>query len=174
MFRLTTPAADDVAELSAFASRAFADTFAGMYRQADLDAFLDRVMSPSAFAAEIADPRKRLRLARDDAGQLCGYVKLGPCDLPLPDGEPPRDRIIELKQLYLADHCKGSGLADMLVDWAHDHARAIGCPAIYLSVWVENHRARGFYARHGYAEIGRNPFRVGDQIDDDRVWKKVL
>ena len=31
-----------------------------------------------------------------------------------------------------------------------------------------------FYRRYGFVDIGRNPFRVGNHIDEDRIWRLDL
>lgn len=169
-YAIVRPGIDDAAAIAALAQHSFATTFRGLYRQQDLDAFLDGAMSARVYAEQLADPAFHFCVARTDDG-LTGFVKLGRCTLPLPDAEPPAVDAIELKQLYLAPAAQGTGLADRMIGWAHDIARERGHRAIYLSVFVDNHRAKRFYARHGYREIGYNPFRVGDQIDDDRIWK---
>jgi RimJ/RimL family protein N-acetyltransferase len=53
-------------------------------------------------------------------------------------------------------------------------ARTEGAPEIYLTVFDHNQRAKRFYARHGFAEVGHATFTLGDRVDDDRVWRKPL
>jgi diamine N-acetyltransferase len=174
-FALEAPRVEDAAALSACAQAIFRETFSYMnYPPSDLDAFLDSAMGVAAYAVQIADPAYALRVARDPGGGMVGFVKAGPNDLPMPDGEPPRERTYELHQLYLTDAAKGSGIADRMMAFVDAEARARGAEALYLSVFIENIRAQRFYARHGYVEIGRNPFPVGTVIDDDRVWRKWL
>ena len=72
----------------------------------------------------------------------------------------------ELYQLYLGEAAKGSGVADALMEWAYAKARALGGDTLYLSVFAENHRARRFYDRHGFVEVGPYEFMVGDHADD--------
>jgi len=58
--------------------------------------------------------------------------------------------------------------------WAVATARALGAPEMYLTVFDHNARAKRFYTRHGFAEVGRCTFKLGDRVDDDRVWRKQL
>ena len=45
----------------------------------------------------------------------------------------------------------------------------------YASVPVRDlDRARRFYERYGFEEIGRYDFRVGETIDDDRIMRLRL
>ncbi len=172
-YALETPTQSDAAAISACAQDSFRATFAHMnYPPDDLARFLDEAMGEAAYARQIADPAYALRIARGTGGAVIGVVKAGPNDLPMPSGEPKREETFELHQLYLLEEAKGSGLADAMMGLVLDEARARDAKAIYLSVYVENARAKAFYARHGFVEIGKNPFAVGETIDDDRVWRR--
>lgn len=172
---IAEPGADDAAALSAMAQHSFCETFAHMnYPPDDLAQFLDEAMGAARYAAQIVDPDFALRVARDGEGRIIGFIKLGPNELPLPPGEGESGRALELHQLYLLDEAKGTGIAGALMAWVLDEARARGAVVLYLSVYIDNHRARAFYARHGFSEIGKNPFRIGSVVDDDRVWKRRL
>ncbi len=169
---IEAPGDGDAAALSTLAQAVFTETFAFMdYPPDDLAAFLATAMGPSAYAAQIANPAFSIRVARDDTGTMVGFIKCGPNDLPMQPGEPPTERTRELHQLYVASAAQGAGLADMLMHHAFDDAASHRAEALYLSVFVENARAQRFYARHGFVEIGKNPFPVGSTIDDDRVWR---
>ena len=69
---------------------------------------------------------------------------------------------------------QGHGVAQEMMDWAIRHGREHGAREIILSVYVDNHRARRFYQRYGFEEIGAYAFRVGETIDDDRLMRLVI
>jgi len=167
MIALATPTAADAAALTATATESFLETFAHLYVQADIDSFVATTFGPAGLPAQIGDPRYDIRIHRD-AGRITGFAKLGPLDLPVAD---PPEGSVELKQLYVLKPWQGVGVAAALMDWAMAEARARDAPAVYLSVYSDNIRAQRFYTRYGFREIGRNPYRVGNQIDDDRVWE---
>lgn len=171
MIEAPTPA--DAPAIAALAERAFRATFGHMYPPADLAAFLRDWNPPAKVAAQIADPDYGYRVGRDDSGAMTGFAKIGPLDFDLPEGEP-LVRAIELHQLYLDEAAKGQGVGKALMDWVVAEARARGAARLYLSVFVENHRAQAFYRKYGFEEIGKNPFRVGNTIDDDRIWRLIL
>lgn len=159
----------DGPELAAMAAASFTATFGHLYAPADLAAFLDRTFGAGGLPAQLADPAYRVRLAR--AGErIVGYAKLGPVLFP---GDWPTDAI-ELHQLYLLGEWQGTGIAPTLMDWALAVAREGGAREMILSVFVDNHRARRFYERYGFAEIGRYTFMVGDHEDDDRIMRLIL
>jgi GNAT superfamily N-acetyltransferase len=170
-----TPGMGDAAALSAMAQQSFCEAFAQMnYPPDDLAQFLDEAMGAARFATHIADPDFALRVVREKDGRIIGFIKLGPNELPLPPDEDMGDPPLELHQLYLREEAKGTGIADALMAWLLDEAHARSAAALTLSVFIENHRAQAFYARHGFVEIGKNPFRIGSVVDDDRVWKLTL
>jgi hypothetical protein len=56
--------------------------------------------------------------------------------------------------------------------WALDTAAADGAPEVYLTVVDPNERAKRFHRRHGFSEVGRCTFTLGDRVDDDRVRRR--
>lgn len=151
----------DAAPFATAARQCFIETFGHLYAPHDLATFLEG-WSDEAFRGELEDPRFHIRLATDDE-RIAGFAKLGPPDLPV---EP---REAQLWQLYVLQPWQGTGVAAALMDWALAQARADGHACLHLSVFVDNHRARRFYARYGAVDVGRYDFPVGDQIDEDRI-----
>ncbi len=156
----------DIPAIDALFRASFVATFGHLYRPEDLAAFLAQ-FTPAAWAAEFADHRFRLA---EDAEGLAGYLKLGPITLPA----TPTGPALELRQLYLDERAKGSGAAQTLTDWAVETARAEGASELWLSVYIDNHRARRFYERNGFEDRGRYTFMVGAHEDEDRLMRKVL
>ena len=61
-----------------------------------------------------------------------------------------------------------------LMDWALDEARAPRRRASFTSrVFIDNHRARRFYERYGFEQVGRYDFMVGNHADEDIIMRKV-
>ena len=58
---------------------------------------------------------------------------------------------------------------DWGIAWARERASIL-----YLSVFVENDRAQAFYRRYGFVDVGRNAFRVGNHVDEDRIFRLDL
>jgi ribosomal protein S18 acetylase RimI-like enzyme len=155
--------------LAAMARRSFTETFGTLYRQSDLAAFLDDAFGANGLPSQLSDPNFTVRLALDD-GEIIGFVKMGPVTFP---GEWRPDAI-ELYQFYVLGPWQGTGVAQVMMEWALEHSRSHGAKEVILSVYVDNHRARRFYERYGFGEIGRYAFRVGETIDDDRIMRLVL
>lgn len=167
IYRDALPA--DGPALAAMAKRCFTDTFGSLYRASDLAAFLDRTFGADGLPSQLDDPAFTVRVALE-GGEVAGFAKLGPVDFP---GEWGADTI-ELHQLYVLGPWQGEGVAAALMDWVLAAARGRGFARIVLSVYVDNVRAQRFYARYGFGEIGKYEFRVGEHVDDDRIWSLDL
>ncbi len=149
----------------------FVDKFGAMYRPQDLAAYLEEAHSERAIAAELANPQRLYRLAvRGD--ELLGYCKLGlTCGFP---DHARGSKPVELKQLYTAPGATGQGIGAALMDWAMAEARERGADEMQLSVWSGNHGAQRFYARYGFEKVADITFRVGEQIDEEFLFARLL
>lgn len=167
-FALRRACTADAPAVRALFCRSFRATFGHLYRPHELDAWLEE-RSDRQFRVETGCASHACFLGEDE-GRLLGYATLGPQEL----GLSPEARWWVLKQLYLDEAAKGTGLADALLMQALAEARARSVEELYLTVWVDNHRARRFYARHGFEEVGAYRFIVGSTVDDDRILRLRL
>ncbi len=168
---LRAPTRSDVPALAALGRDSFVAKFGAMYSPADLAAFLAEMHDEHVVAANLADPLRRYRLA-ERGGALAGY-----CQISLKCGFPDcarGARAMELKQLYTAPDATGSGLGAVLMDWAMSEFAAGGADEVQLSVWSGNTGAHRFYARYGFEKIADITFRVGDQLDDEFLFARML
>ncbi|MFL6846155.1 MAG: GNAT family N-acetyltransferase [Allosphingosinicella sp.] len=159
---------EDAAALADLHRRSFAETFVHLYRPEDLEAFLAK-LTEEGFRSELLDGTHHIRFAEAD-GEPVAFVKLGPITLPV---EPTRPAL-EFRQLYVLKPWQGAGVAQALSEWAIGQARALGAEELYLSVFTENHRAKAFYRRYGFTYVGPYKFMVGEQADEDEIWKLDL
>jgi GNAT superfamily N-acetyltransferase len=166
--RYRTAGVADIPAIDRIFRASFCDTFAHLYRPRDLAAFLAQ-FTPRAWTEEITDLRYAFRLAEDD-GEPVGYVKLGPSSLPVPS----TGAAVELRQLYVLTSHLGAGVGAELMDWALAEARRRDAQTLYLTVYTDNHRARRFYARYGFEELGPYAFMVGEQADEDIIMRLKL
>jgi GNAT superfamily N-acetyltransferase len=169
--RYFAPTKDAASSLGAMARQAFSDTFAHLYDPAQFAQFLEEAYGPGgSMERSLDDPSIQWQVAAVGDRPI-GYVKLSPLVAPAP---APQAGAMELGQIYVLSPWHGQGVADRLIGWAFETARAAGAPEIYLTVFDHNTRAKRFYSRHGFSEVGRCTFRLGDRVDDDRVWRKIL
>ncbi len=159
---------EDAARLATLARDSFSETFGPLYSPADLAAFLTG-HTTDAWAHILASPADSVQVI-DAEGALVGYARLGAPRLPF----EPEAGAVELRQFYLLKPWHGRGLADRLMEWVLEEADRRGAPALYLSVFSDNARARRFYARHGFAFVTRHAFMVGDHADEDHILRRAL
>jgi diamine N-acetyltransferase len=158
----------DLPAIDALFRESFVATFGHLYRDEDLAAFLAK-FTPEAWASEFAEPGLAFRIA-EDADGLAGYAKISNLTLPA----ETEARTTELRQLYLTERAKGSGAAQALIDWAIAQGRARGSEELWLSVYVDNHRAKRFYEKNGFEDRGTYHFMVGEHADEDRLMRRLL
>lgn len=157
--------------LDAMARRVWLATFGHSAPPGDIDAYVAHAYGADGLLRRhLADPAYDFQLALE-GGVVIGYCKVGPTFF---NGEVPTEGTLHLHQLYVDPAAHGSGVAAHLLDWARGVARRRTRQAILLTVWEENHRARAFYAKHGFIHIGDYAFKTGDQIDRDLIMRLDL
>lgn len=166
VFRAAAPG--EAAALSRLGRATFTETFGHLYSPEDLAAFLQS-HDEAAWAAQLEDPAYEVRVAEAEV-ELIAYAKLGPPSLPF----EPEGAAIELRQFYVRNPWQGQGIADELMAWAIAEAKARNADELYLSVFADNHRARRFYQRYGFAFVGPYAFMVGNHADEDHVLRLTL
>ncbi|MDB5669832.1 MAG: family N-acetyltransferase [Alphaproteobacteria bacterium] len=159
---------DDAASVAEVGRQTFIETFGHLYRPEDLAAFLE-IHTEESWRGELADSDLKVLLV-EQAGKPVAYAKVASQSLPyLPDREA-----MELRQFYVLKPWQGEGIAPRLMDWVLAQAKARGAGEICLSVWSENARAKRFYARYGFEYVGPYKFMVGEQADEDEIWRLKL
>ena len=167
-FTYRNATAADAALLSRLGAETFTETFGHLYTPENLAAFLTN-HAVENWERELADPRYTIRLAEQD-GQAVAFAKLGPPGLPFAVTGPTA----ELKQFYVLKPWHGTGVAPALMDWVLAESRARGAGQLFLSVFVDNHRAQRFYARYGFEAVGSYAFMVGTHADEDIIMRAFL
>ena len=158
----------DAAALTDIFARSFTETFGHLYAAEDLACFLGQ-LDEAGWREEIGDPDIRIRLAEAE-GRIVGFAKVSSLTLPVETGRAAS----ELRQLYVLKPWQGEGIAAALMDWVLAEARVRRAEELYLSVYVDNHRARRFYERYGFRFVQPYAFMVGNQADEDHILRLDL
>lgn len=167
--RPATPA--DVPALSALAIESFVAKFGPLYSAADLASFLEESLAEGPVAAELAKSDRIYRLAEAE-GRLVGYCKIGlTCGFP---DYARGSKVMELKQLYTASDATGMGIGGQLMTWAMDQFAARGADEVQISVYAGNHDGHRFYRRYGFEKVADITFKVGEQLDPEFLFARML
>lgn len=166
----------DAARLSAFAARAFAETFGADNTPEDMALYLAETFAPERQAREIAEAEGLVLLAEvpgegaRGASELAGYAHLveGPAPAAVASPAP-----IELSRLYVAPAWHGRGVAAALMDAALAAARARGARTLWLGVWERNPRAARFYEKYGFRRVGEHAFVLGRDVQTDWIMARA-
>lgn len=168
--RLRPAVPDDAAALADLAARTFHETFAADNRPEDMAAHAAESYSPAHQGREIADPAIGTTLAyHDDA--LVGFAQLrrGPAPACV-TGEAP----IEVWRFYLVKSAHGRGIAQALMAQVVEQARRAEARTLWLGVWERNERAKAFYRKCGFTDVGAHVYMVGADAQTDRIMVREI
>ena len=162
--------ATDATALSELAARTFRDTFAADNRPEDMALHLAHAYGTFQQQKELVDPDIATLLVEVD-GQLAGYAQLR-------SGVPPAcvtgEEPVELWRFYIAQPWQGKGVARALMRRVESEAYRRGRRTLWLGVWEHNERAKVFYHKNGFIDVGSHVFMVGTDSQADRILVRHL
>ncbi len=168
VIRLGVPA--DAVALAELAARTFSDTFAADNRPEDMAAHEIEAYGPLIQGRELRDPRITTLIA-EIGTELAGYAQIR--HHPAPDcvkGDKP----IELWRFYITADWHGRGVAAALMAAVDSEARRAGGRTLWLGVWERNDRAKAFYTKSGFIDVGTQQFIVGSDVQTERVMVRPI
>jgi ribosomal protein S18 acetylase RimI-like enzyme len=163
-----TPA--DAALLAELGARTFAEAFGPDNRPEDMGLYLARSYGKPQQAHELADPTMSTLLAEVE-GQVAGYAQLrGGLAPACVHGARP----IELWRFYVDRPWQGRGVAQTLMEAVRAEAARRDASTLWLAVWERNERAKAFYRKCGFLDVGAQAFILGTDRQQDRVMAQSL
>ena len=167
VIRLAMPT--DAAPLAEFGARTFEDTYGAANTPENMSLYLARTYGVARQAAEIDDAAMSTIVADSD-GRLAGFAQLraGPAPASVTGGIP-----VELLRFYVDRLWHGRGVARALMAAVDREASRRGAAVIWLSVWEHNERAKAFYCKCGFADVGGTVFVLGSDPQQDRVMART-
>ena len=160
----------DAAVLAELARRTFFDTFAANNDAGDMAIHLANAYGVPQQSAELADPViTTLLVERDGAAVAYAQLRTGHVPDCVTGAEP-----LEIWRFYVSHEWHGRGIAQALMDRVKVEARERGAKTLWLGVWEKNDRARAFYAKCGFADVGDHIFLFGTDPQTDRVMAMSL
>lgn len=159
------PDADLLAELGA---RTFSETFAADNTLENMQKYLAASFNLEQQVAELAEASSVFLIAEIE-GVAVGYAKLSGGEALL---EVKGDKPIELVRLYVSQEWLGRGVGEALMRACIDEARTAGYQTLWLGVWEHNNRARAFYRKWEFKEVGQHVFQLGEDRQTDVLMKR--
>ena len=159
----------DAVPLADLATRTFSDTFGADNTPEDMAQHLAKSYGPTQQLAEIASPKTITLLAHCDGLAAFAQLRHGPAPACVLATDP-----IELWRFYVDKGWHGRGIAKQLMQAVLDEAAEAGVSAIWLGVWERNPRAIAFYRKFGFEDVGAHEFRLGADLQTDRIMVRGL
>jgi GNAT superfamily N-acetyltransferase len=160
---------DEAATLARLAADTLRAAFERDIPAAHLERYLASSFTPAGTAAELADPGVRLLVVED--AEPGGYAKLqlGPAPDALHAAHP-----IELVRMYLRPAWYGHGAGTLLMAACLAEARRLACDVAWLKVWDRNERARAFYARWAFREVGETSLALVPGVAGSTLGMRIM
>jgi ribosomal protein S18 acetylase RimI-like enzyme len=164
----------DAGVLASLGARSFVDAFAADNDPRDIERYVAESFAEARIATELAKEGSTFLLAYDDDFSLdspIGYSRL--------QGGSTTDAVtarrpVELVRIYVEPSLIGHGYGSALLQLCLDEAAAKGYDVIWLGVWEHNDRARRFYERWGFQQVGERVFVLGDDVQTDHVMARPI
>lgn len=148
----------------------FAETFASLNTEEDMEQYNERHFSTDELQREIDNPDSTFVVAKVD-GVPAGYMKVNVGDA---QTEEMLGNRMEVQRLYILRQYKRNGLGARFMHTAFDMARAQGKSVIWLGVWEHNDAAIAFYKRMGFVQFGSHDFVLGEDRQTDLLMEAVV
>lgn len=161
---------DDAGLLAELGASTFNETFADDNSADNMAAYLADAFSHAQLSSELADPHSTFLIAEVD-GIAVGYAKLHSGDAP---EEVRGEKPLELVRLYVSQKWLGRSIGAALMQSCIDEASRKGYRTVWLGVWERNGRARAFYRRWGFLEVGTHIFQLGDDPQTDILMERPI
>lgn len=155
--------------LGALATQVFFDTYATSGINPDLVNEAREHCSAEVFSRRLGAARVEIDVA-ELGGNLVGFIDVQH------DGACPVSSVVgpEVLRLYIQRPFQGQGLGRALLRHAEDRAMAQGEKALWLTAWVGNTRAVGFYPQAGYGRVGAMQYIISGKAYENHVFAKRL
>lgn len=169
--QISTVSPTEAAQYARVASETFFEAYRESSEPANMAAHLAREFGERQQYAELVDPAISVLAAREPDGDWAGFAALrSESRAAGVEGASP----IEIARFYTRSRWYGRGAAAQLMAAACAFGARRGHDVVWLQVWEHNARARRFYEKSGFRAVGTNPFRFGDEWEDDVVYARAL
>lgn len=164
-FRVRLAEPGDAALLADMATRTFVDAFGAQNTPEDMELHCARNYGVEIQRRELGNPELTYLIAEVAGGAAAFALLRASAAPPCVSGLAP----IEIQRFYVDSPWHGSGIAQRLMAACLDEARRRGARTMWLGVFERNAKARRFYEKMGFREVGAQTFTLGTDPQNDRI-----
>jgi GNAT superfamily N-acetyltransferase len=150
--------ASDALRIAVLGTQVFLDTYAteGISQSIAQEAL--EQFSANIVSGQIANPATAFIVA-ESSGHMVGFAQviLGPTQALV-----SASAAAKLNRLYVHEQFTAKGIGKALLRRSENLAGLKGASTLWLTAWVGNHRALGFYASRGYTDLGATMYVFQD------------
>lgn len=115
-----------------------------------MDWYMEHCFNETTLRTELSDPNYEFLMARNEAGQAVGFLKLV---LEKPAPNRLEQQSLYLEKIYLMPDFYGQGFGQVLMEWVIERATALQRRAVWLMV-LKNGPVKA-YERAGFEIVGK-------------------
>jgi ribosomal protein S18 acetylase RimI-like enzyme len=162
----------DAEMLTELSYKTFFDAFHSHPKNApeDIADYMEKAFDLKTISAELLEEDSIFLIAELE-DEAVGYAKVMVGSI---EDEINASRPIELNRLYAKQEFIGKGIGRKLLDECVRIAVENDCDVMWLGVWEYNLRAKRFYEKSGFYEVGRHFFQLGSDRQIDLLMQKDL
>ena len=161
---------DALEQLVAIGRETYFETFRRMNSPETMSRYLDEAFNPSRIREELSNAHSRFFLLLAD-NHPAAYIKINFAEAQTDINDP---EALELERIYVRRSYKGRGFGRFLIDSVLEIAASRGCRYLWLGVWEKNEGAIAFYRKMGFSVFGTHQFRMGEELQQDLLFRKIL
>ena len=148
----------------------FYEAFAEQTAPQDMQTHLQKAFDVDEIRGQLDNDRSLFIIIEADS-LAAGYAYLHPHDPPDCVKTP---HPIQLIRFYLRKDYYGRNVGRTLMKACLEFARAKGFQSVWLSTWELNHRANAFYKKWDFEVVGDAKFTVGNDVQNDFIFARII
>jgi ribosomal protein S18 acetylase RimI-like enzyme len=160
----------DLDKLQSIGHETYDETFRAMNSQETIDKYLQESFNKKKFFSELSNKDCKFYFLYSEH-ELAGYFKVNDT---LAQTDINDANSIELERIYIKKEYKGKGLGKKLINFVFQLAQEMKKDYVWLGVWEKNVDAISFYTKMDFYEAGQHSFRMGDEVQNDLIMKKII
>jgi diamine N-acetyltransferase len=170
MWQIRKAEPNEAGALARLAEKTFRDTFGADNSATDMDQHVLETYSAQIQTREILDSKVDTFVCEFE-NELIAYAQLSWLEAPsyLKALKP-----VEIKRFYVDSPWHGKGIAGALMAQVLDHVGSKNADQIWLGVWEHNPKAKRFYQKMGFLEVGEHVFQLGSDPQRDLILSRKL